>query len=171
MNPILDLKTLRKYFGFSQVKLAQLSGVSLPTIQNIEAGKANPSLSVLRLLLKALRHDIKILPQTTDWNALVHHGVPLTEPHFKKRKRPPSEQELLAELRLALLEYRSSHKTHERAWEALAGFLLGLKTHFPIVYDQLGELKPIAERLLTEQESPRLYQLRRMSISAQARYL
>ncbi|MCB0351789.1 MAG: helix-turn-helix transcriptional regulator, partial [Bdellovibrionales bacterium] len=41
----------RRALGLSQVELAELTEVSLPTIQNIEGGKGtNPSLDVLNKL-------------------------------------------------------------------------------------------------------------------------
>jgi len=43
----VELKQLRHDFKLSQVELAQESGVSLPTIQKIESGRANPTLDVM----------------------------------------------------------------------------------------------------------------------------
>jgi len=44
---LYNLRILRSQSGYSQVRLAQESGVSLPTIQNIEAQKANPTIDIL----------------------------------------------------------------------------------------------------------------------------
>jgi transcriptional regulator with XRE-family HTH domain len=55
-----EIRALRLRQDFTQEKLAQLSKVSLPTIQNIEAGRANPSLMILEKILDALGAKLKI---------------------------------------------------------------------------------------------------------------
>ncbi|MEQ1665417.1 MAG: helix-turn-helix domain-containing protein [Bdellovibrionales bacterium] len=55
-----EIRALRLRQDFTQEKLAQLSKVSLPTIQNIEAGRANPSLLILEKILDALGAKLKI---------------------------------------------------------------------------------------------------------------
>lgn len=48
------LKTIRKSKGFTQGKLAALSGVSVRHISNIEKGRMNPSFVVLYQLIRSL---------------------------------------------------------------------------------------------------------------------
>ena len=51
--------TRRKVLGISQQDLAEMSGVSLPTIKDIERGVANPSLSTISKLLDVLGLEIQ----------------------------------------------------------------------------------------------------------------
>ncbi|MFN7905071.1 MAG: helix-turn-helix domain-containing protein [Pseudobdellovibrionaceae bacterium] len=166
-----ELKILRKSLGLTQMKLAVDSGVSLATIQNIEAGKANPSLSVLKSLFEVLQHDIVIQPQPIDWEELIRFGLPLTTARKNLRKQERKKDGLLILLKRALLQYPLAGKRTERNWEALAGFLLGLKTHFPGVFQELRSFDQTIQSMLRDQNPGRLYQLRRMSIVEQAKYL
>lgn len=52
---------LRIAKGYSLRELEELSGVSKTTINNIENGKANPTIDTLQLLAKALDVDISAL--------------------------------------------------------------------------------------------------------------
>ena len=63
-----EIKNLRTAQGYTQHELAEKAGVSLPTIQNIEGGRANPSLSNIEKILGALnaRLEIKINLQSFD---------------------------------------------------------------------------------------------------------
>jgi transcriptional regulator with XRE-family HTH domain len=72
------LKQARIQLGLTQVELAQQSGVSLLTVQNIENGRANPSLETLEALAKSLNLKLILEPQKTDWNKLSFFGAPLT---------------------------------------------------------------------------------------------
>ncbi|AHM60343.1 hypothetical protein D770_10430 [Flammeovirgaceae bacterium 311] len=75
----------RKLKGYSQEKLAELSGVTVRTIQRIERGDVNSHMNTLKLLADALEIDIQeLLPLEnpkeeaiqTKW-LLLMHGVPL----------------------------------------------------------------------------------------------
>ena len=57
---LTEIKRLRQAKGLTQTQLAHLADVSLPTIQNIEAEKANPSLMVFEKILAALDAEIEI---------------------------------------------------------------------------------------------------------------
>ncbi len=52
------IKARRKVLGLSQQDLAEMSGVSLPTVKDIERGLANPSLSTISKLLDVLGMEI-----------------------------------------------------------------------------------------------------------------
>ena len=61
-NRIADnMVNLRKKEKISQVKLANLSGVSLGFIKGLETKRYNPSLDTLNKIAGALRVDIKEL--------------------------------------------------------------------------------------------------------------
>ena len=52
------VKERRQLLGITQQDLADISGVGLRTIKQIEAGKANPSLSTLVCILDVLGLEI-----------------------------------------------------------------------------------------------------------------
>ena len=52
------IKARRKVLGISQQDLAEMSGISLPTVKDIERGLANPSLSTISKLLDVLGMEI-----------------------------------------------------------------------------------------------------------------
>lgn len=52
------MKSRRTYLKISQQDLAELSGVSLATIKDIERGKGNPSLSTVNQILDVLGMEI-----------------------------------------------------------------------------------------------------------------
>ena len=54
MNLQEVIKRRRKTLGISQLDLAEMSGISLPTVKDIERGHANPSLSTISKLLDVL---------------------------------------------------------------------------------------------------------------------
>lgn len=54
----LEIATRRKTLGISQNDLAEMSGVSLATIKNIERGKGNPSFETVEKILTVLGLDI-----------------------------------------------------------------------------------------------------------------
>ena len=58
MNLREVIKTRRKVLDISQQDLAEMSGISLPTVKDIERGLANPSLSTISKLLDVLGMEI-----------------------------------------------------------------------------------------------------------------
>ncbi|MCP4809814.1 MAG: helix-turn-helix domain-containing protein [Proteobacteria bacterium] len=60
-NLARSIRQLREIRGYTQNKLAQLSGVPRPTIANLESGGANPTLSVLTKVAAALQVSIEEL--------------------------------------------------------------------------------------------------------------
>ena len=52
------IKARRKVLGISQQDLAEMSGISHPTVKDIERGLANPSLSTISKLLDVLGMEI-----------------------------------------------------------------------------------------------------------------
>lgn len=58
MNLREVIKDRRKVLGISQHDLAEMSGISLPTVKDIERGLANPSLSTISKLLDVLGMEI-----------------------------------------------------------------------------------------------------------------
>lgn len=58
MNLQEVIKRRRKTLGISQLDLSEMSGISLPTVKDIERGHANPSLSTISKLLDVLGMEI-----------------------------------------------------------------------------------------------------------------
>src|SRR3989344_473911 len=77
MNLASIVKTNRLNFGWSQTELANKAGISLPTIQNIELGKANPCLDVIEKVTIALGLDFLFTTQKASWDYLIAFGLPL----------------------------------------------------------------------------------------------
>ncbi len=74
---LLKILKKRKDLRLSQVALSARSGVSLPTLQRIESGKANPSLSTLESLVSALDLELSCNDVSVDWDELAAYGLPL----------------------------------------------------------------------------------------------
>ncbi len=58
MNPAFEITNRRKTLGISQNDLAEMSGVSIATIKNIERGKGNPSFGTVEKILTVLGMEI-----------------------------------------------------------------------------------------------------------------
>ncbi len=52
------IRNRRKELGISQVDLAEMSGISLATIKNIERGKGNPSYETILRIMEVLGIEI-----------------------------------------------------------------------------------------------------------------
>lgn len=52
------IKARRRELGISQVDLAEMSGLSLATVKNIERGKGNPSYETISRILDVLGMEI-----------------------------------------------------------------------------------------------------------------
>lgn len=53
------MKSRRNYLKLSQLDLAEMAGVSLATVKDIERGKGNPSLSTVSKILDVLGLEIE----------------------------------------------------------------------------------------------------------------
>ena len=54
------LKKKRKFLGLTQVKFAELSGVSLRAIKALESGKGNPTFETLTKLAEVLDMELNL---------------------------------------------------------------------------------------------------------------
>lgn len=52
------MKARRKFLGINQFDLAEMSGVSVATVKDIERGKGNPALSTVEKILEILGMEI-----------------------------------------------------------------------------------------------------------------
>ncbi len=166
---LFDLKSSRLNFRLSQVKLAQESGVSLPTIQNIEAGKANPTLEVLEKLLKAFGLRFQVFIPPFDLERASAFGVPLlTESSRSDIVINPGA--LKIETR-QWLHYLREKNISEREKTALVAFLKGLKEHYPSFYeDEIST--PFFDQIIRQySRDGRVIKLRRIALAKMSEYL
>lgn len=167
------LKQSRDSLGLSQVELAHGSGISLPSVQNIEAGKGNPSLDTLEKLADYLGLEIRFEPKAADWDLLAALGAPITvlNPPPVVSKTP---QNLLRLLRQAAVELSGVGEVEdrERKTEALQALLLALESHFPVFFRKhCAHSKLLAGGLRLDLNAPRLVRLKRQAVASLAEYL
>jgi len=63
---ISTLRDRRAVLGVTQEELAEMSGVGLRTLKQIESGKGNPTLSTLKRLVEVLGLEISLRVRKTD---------------------------------------------------------------------------------------------------------
>jgi transcriptional regulator with XRE-family HTH domain len=162
------IKSARKSKKYSQTMLAHECGVALATIQNIEAGIANPTFSTVVSVLNALGLKFIIEEKQTDWKSLIRYGLPIiSQEQDAKASSLPTKSELVYDL--SAINFKELSKESIRVKSAVASFLSALKDHFASVYIQL----PVGLRVefeLNESEniSPKL---RRIALAKLSEYL
>jgi transcriptional regulator with XRE-family HTH domain len=154
----------RKVLGLSQVALAVQAGISLPTLQNIEADKANPSWDIMHKLCLALDFDLQISSRPIDWGVLAYIGFALAAEQTQKTDLNPLKTQL--ELKKALYQLTENNLSL-REKETLLAFMLALQSHFPSIFKKyeylLSESQLIKE--LKKVNMGRIIKLRRISLS------
>jgi y4mF family transcriptional regulator len=65
MDIATDIKKRRMRLGISQQDLAELAGVGIATVKDIERGKGNPSLQTLQKLLEVLGLEMTLQVRNT----------------------------------------------------------------------------------------------------------
>lgn len=161
-----QIKNLRLSQGLSQQALASKAGVSLPTLQNIEAGKANPTIEVINKLLSALGAEIKISLKKPDIDILAAMGLPITS---SKKPRFRSTLELLKQQIFAFAAQDSS-QIAEREREAFQALLMALALHYPDLYKKNFK-KSSADAFLPLKPTGRHIKLYRIAKAKIAEYL
>ena len=154
--------------GLTQFELAQRAGISLPCLQNIEAGRGNPELSTLNAIFRVLGLELKVEISPVDWDALAACGAPLmTTTHSSIRATPAL---LVAQLNRAI-RGPSLNAANEREFEALLALVSALQDHFPSFFRKhFKKSHPIHEFASTPRTG-RIVKLRRQAIAKLASYL
>ncbi len=165
------ISSARTELGLTQGELAALAGASLATLQNLEAGRANPSLSTLERILTVLGMELELCQGEADWDILAALGVPM-----QKSGGPtvqPSPELLHIHLRHALAEVGGlqSDSGESRKQEALWATLVALKHHFPTYYARHFGRSPLAKSFDSREVSGRVVGLARIAADNLARYL
>jgi transcriptional regulator with XRE-family HTH domain len=160
----------RQLLGISQGVLAARAGISLPTVQKIEAGGGNPSLETLEALLRELGLKIEYLPRGADWEYLIGCGLPLSG--GSSSQETPTRDRFLKELRSALVEMSHAGASDERMRkkEALDALLLALQGHFPGVYKELKRADYLRAMDISKMQG-RITKLKRIAVSGLSRFL
>jgi transcriptional regulator with XRE-family HTH domain len=123
----------RRSRGLSQSEVAHRSKTSLATIQNIEAGRANPELATLERIFRVLGLELNLKSAAWNWNPLCSLGVPLL--HSGKNKLRPDRE--LLKFTLGILSQESlAALTDSREISALKSWLRALKDHYPELWAQ-----------------------------------
>lgn len=171
------LKKQRQGLGISQSHLAQLSGLSLASIQNMEAGKSNLSISNLASLLEVLGFDLKLVRRQVEWEKLVCYGLPILPATSLEGAGVP-EIECLEKLLVgACAEFIQQEKPESRKSlrerEALQAMILALRDHFPKFFNERLKAYKVIQQLIprTEEISGKLVKLRRIAVSYLSTYL
>jgi len=136
-EPLMErVRETRRAAGLTQAALAARAGVSLATLQNIEAGRANPALATLRKILSSLGLEIGVRPRAVDWDALVRLGLPLTPDRAADGDGDGDATALPALVRHAALELalHEAPTGSPRVKDALRAMLWALRSHFPTTY-------------------------------------
>lgn len=127
----------RQALGLTQFTLAMRAGISLPTLQNIEAEKANPSWDVLTKLIEALGYSFSLQPQQLNWPLLCTAGVPL----MQSTQKSQDVSEIKLEIFKALQELtQPTNSLSERENEALCAFILAIQDHYPSLFKKYSHL-------------------------------
>ncbi|MBI4924539.1 MAG: helix-turn-helix domain-containing protein [Bdellovibrio sp.] len=176
------IKQSRQELGITQFELAIRTGVSLPTIQNIELGRANPTLEVLEKLSGVLDLKIEFKRIPLDWDLFASYGVGLTTQRKETKLLQKPLSNYLADHTSTLLKliYKALYEMSttpavldaERKKEALQGLLLAIKTHYPSFYKKHLVKSKAANNLIScKNLVGKVLKLRRYSLAIISGYL
>jgi len=161
----------RRELGLTQGELGVRADVSLATVQNIEAGRANPSVGTLARLLSELGLELDLRPVPFDWDMLAALGIPLGRSGGTTIR--PTPELLVRQLDLASVELSRTvaDAQDERKLDALQATLHALRTHFPEFYARHFSRSGLVRRLMPDEPSGRLIRLSRIAAANLAEYV
>ena len=161
----------RRDLGLTQGELSGLARVSLATLQNVEAGRANPSVKTLQRILRVIGLEVEVRSAAPDWDMLADLGIPVLKTAGPSVR--PTPELLLYHLRrvLARLGSETPAETDGRKREAVQSTLLALKRHFPAFYARHLARSSLVKSQMPEVPSGRLIRLGRLAARRLAEYL
>ncbi len=166
-----QISAARKELGLTQGGLAALAEISLATVQNIEAGRANPSMGTLERILSVLGLELGVQRAEVDWDMLAALGIPLQRTGGPTVQ--PSPEALHIHLRHALVELGSLPAVHgkSRELEATIATVYALKHHFPSYFARHFGRSSVVRSFETDGLPGRVVKLSRIAADNLARYL
>ena len=153
----------------TQAGLAARAGVSLATVQNLEAGRANPAFETVGRILACLAMRLEPAQVAPDWTALTTHGLPMAGQRHGNALRSSSSLRLLLEG--ALLASRDEANSDPRQSEALQALMLALAHGYPSLYAAWFSRSALANAWVPNCPSGRVIKLRRIALSVLGEYL
>jgi len=148
-----------------------MAGVSRATLQNLEAGRANPSLGTLLRILDKLGLGFSCAEQPADWDALCALGLPLLEQEVRVVEKRP--EVLARHLHCAVAELLdpAGVSMEGRRRDSVRALLFALRDHFPRVFrDHMAGMAGLAS-LLDAPWTGREIKLTRIARRSLAEYL
>ncbi len=158
----------RRNLGLTQTQVALASGVSLATVQNIEAGRTNPTWSTIRKVTREVALAPGWTPASPDWDVLVALGLPMVSARSVQVAR--KAERLVRELAPALVA-AAEGALAPRELDALRALLLALRTHFPVLFRTHWERSPPVRILLADEPDGRTIKLYRITRATLSEYL
>ncbi len=159
------LKARRKALGLTQMQLAIQAGVSLPTIQNLEAKKGNPTIGLLEKISTVLGYSLEVVSNEPDWGLLQRAGLPF-ETEEGGGEGMPSKRDLAQHLFRAV-DYLMKHPSSkiDRLKEATAALIWAIEHYYRTFY--LYNLKDPKIDLFLEKNpmQGRILKLMRIAVS------
>jgi transcriptional regulator with XRE-family HTH domain len=127
------IKEIREQNQWTQFQLAQKSGLSLATIQNIESQRANPEVSTLSKILHALDYSLSLEPQRDMGEVAywINYGLPLMQ-QIGVRLPQPKREDFISDY--VKLDPRRIQTSDGRVMKSWVHFLIALRDHFPSVF-------------------------------------
>lgn len=153
----------RQQLGMSQASLAEASGVSIPFIQLIEAGKANPSIQILEACLSALGFRLDIKESEPKWAEIVQLGVPLGQ----APKLVWNGKTSAGKIRTAY-HFSKNNRGFSKEFDAIEGYLIAFRDHYPTYFKKMF---PDFEKTLPTDLNGRQIKLRRIALSNLAKLI
>ncbi|MFN7685407.1 MAG: helix-turn-helix domain-containing protein, partial [Oligoflexia bacterium] len=134
----------RRLLGWSQQRLAEQSGLSLPAIQILESGRGNPAWSTVVAVAGALGLEVGISVRPPEAHELVRIGAPLSGPGLRAGSgRTLGGFQKWFELACRVAA-RASALGAGREREALAGLFMAVRDHYPSVFARLVRAPGVA---------------------------
>lgn len=161
------IRSARLARELSQSQVASRSGVSLATVQNLEAGRANPALNTLVAICKTVGLELFSRPVQGGDILLSFSGlgIPLLESGTQGVLRPSRERLVSA----FNANVNSLKRLKGREESAIGSFLWALRDHFPSVWRQLDS--PVEKWFNGRDQKTLSIKLRRFSVNALSEYL
>ena len=163
------IQNRRLTLGITQQALAQKSGISLATLQNIEAGIANPSLSILDKILGPLHLFTQVVESHYDWNILCQLGLPINaEEPIKGLEFTP--EILIDNIKIGCLKLLNTQDS--RLQIAMEALILAIKQHYPTLFKKRLEKIPlVCDNFLPTKITGSHIKLRRLALAKIGQYL